>query len=51
MKALWAEEVLAERGGSLSSSELFRVLLMAGYPEKEAAVQAARRALDETRKV
>lgn len=45
-----AAEVLRDRGGSLSSEQLHRLMLLAGADKLEAAKAAARRALDETRR-
>lgn len=47
---LLGEEVLRERGGSLSSKDLFTAMKMAGRSERDAAIASARRALDETRR-
>lgn len=47
---LHAEEVLRDRGGSLTSDALYRVMLLAGHPQQDAALAAARRALDESRR-
>lgn len=44
---LWAEEVLRERGGSLSSGELYRMELLATGDRLRAEKARARRWLDE----
>ncbi len=47
---LHAEEVLRDRSGSLSADSLYVMMLRAGRTQTEAALAAARRALDESRR-
>lgn len=47
--AVWAEEVLRERGGSLSGDQLYHITLLATGDRKRAEKDRARRILDETR--
>jgi hypothetical protein len=45
--AVWAEEVLRERGESLSSGELYRMMRLSGADRLSAEKARARRWLDE----
>ncbi len=50
MQPIWAEEVLRDRGGSLTAQSLYDLTLLATGDEDYAGTVAARRVLEEERR-